>query len=734
MSFLKHLAIIAGLLVAALASVITGGVLQIDWLKPVGLYLVIFAVGWAFFVMLRSLARRLLWRVGRRLLLSYFLIGVVPIPFVVGLVFVLLYVLSGQLAARRVEAGVAEAVGRLHSLAHLLAQDLPPGLDEEGVATWLRSQRPADEQEGIGWALLEPGKEPFGRGLFPAGRLLSADRLYTALEGIGVITKAEGQGGRQRFLAVLEKGRSRVVLVYWPLEPQLRRTLEKSTHIAVSFPLELIDDGRDAVFRMDGNGLRIDFQDAPASEATLGSATTPLEIPNDLETPSPGAAEADPNPDLDPPDDSSDPDRSTNPFAGPPEKVHRGGLLAHPIVYWTRSIEMLSIDWSSSDWHTAIEGDEKLVPVVVWTSIAREYLELFNSAGGDAMNLALGKGTVNTLRVLACLIGAIYLFAFLLTGILVYRIAKATGRLHRGFAHIERGDFRHRVQLGGRDQLSELVQGFNRMAEHLVVAVEQRAEKEALDRELQVARDLQRSLLPSTNFQAEGFSLAVDFQPAAAIGGDFYHLARWPDGRLIVAIADVSGHGLSTGIVMAAAKALLSALASDFCPCAELFVRLDCELRALTGRRAFVTMALCAFDWQHRQVDFTNAGHLYPYRVTTSGEVSSVANPSRPLGVGLPADFRTVHAPLCPGDLWILLSDGFVEAQSPNGEVFGFERLEQEAAACARLSAEAARDHLMKAWREFTHVSCPEDDRTLLVVRVAEDREVQTVQSEGHLG
>jgi len=291
-------------------------------------------------------------------------------------------------------------------------------------------------------------------------------------------------------------------------------------------------------------------------------------------------------------------------------------------------------------------------------------------------------------------------------------------------AEIERGNFAHRVVLKGDDQLARLVRGFNEMASHLEASLRERAEKEALDRELKVARDLQRRLLPPGDFACPGLTIAVDFHPAAAIGGDFYDLvAGTLPGVLTVVIADVSGHGLPTGIVMASAKASLTALLQSGASGEELLSRLDAEIARTTESRTFVTMALLRFDLAERRLEYTNAGHVYPYCITPAGTVTSLPNPARPLGLGLPVTFRTLEAPLSEGDLWVLLSDGIVEATHDGGdEEFGFSRLESALAGAAGGTAAEARDRVLAAWRDFTGGDEPSDDRTLLVLRIGDAR------------
>ena len=169
---------------------------------------------------------------------------------------------------------------------------------------------------------------------------------------------------------------------------------------------------------------------------------------------------------------------------------------------------------------------------------------------------------------------------------------------------------------------------------------------------------------------------------------------------------------------MASAKASLSALASASRDAIPVLESLDEEVRRTTDSRTFVTLAHLRFLFDTGAVEFTNAGHLYPYRIDPLGTVSSLANPARPLGVRLPGTFRTVRAPLVAGDLWVLYSDGIVEALSPTGEVFGFPRLEALLARSAGCSAAETRDRILGAWREFTGGDAPADDRTLLVLKV----------------
>jgi sigma-B regulation protein RsbU (phosphoserine phosphatase) len=358
---------------------------------------------------------------------------------------------------------------------------------------------------------------------------------------------------------------------------------------------------------------------------------------------------------------------------------------------------------------------------LVRTSLAREATELFQDARVEGVRqIETGRLVLGVMGGLAIATLAVFFGASLLAGLLTSRIARATSRLSAGFAEIDKGNFAHRARVRGHDQLAALVASFNHMAGRLSESVETKAQQEALERELALARDLQRRLLPPPGFAFPGVSIAVDFRPAAAIGGDFYDLAG--DAKtLTVVVADVSGHGLPTGIVMAAAKASLSALAHTGATGPRLMELLDTEIVRTTDSRTFVTLAHLVFDFAAKTVAFTNAGHPYPYRVKPDGTLEALANPARPLGLGLPPGWSTVTSPLAPGDLWVVYSDGLVEAAAAEGgEPWGFARLEQCLKEGAGATASELRDRILAAQRAHTGRDETADDRTLLVLRIEE--------------
>jgi serine phosphatase RsbU (regulator of sigma subunit) len=616
----------------------------------------------------RYLIRSLLWRVGSRLLVSYFLIGVMPIPLVAGLLFAGTLVLCGQLAGRRVE----EALRSEAKVLRAAAEGFAPACRSDVPARHTRFEAlRAERKEDL------PGLEYVvwpGVGAPDSSADLPPVRLEPAMASEEAAIRLARWHDSVYLVAPGNAGDARLALAV-PLGPGLSERLRAMTGIRVGFAT--------AVSKRIGKNVVAGMEEPRKSGAMI-------ETPNEtVRFKALAAGPASPSP------------SST-------------ALTDREWVHW-----LVAVDAPIRDWESGEPVPDGRLAVTVHSSVGRELRTLFGNVRiGSGSQTETGALVFKVMKAIALFTLTVYLLALLVAGFLVLRIVRATGRLSKGFAEIDRGNFAARVSLRGRDQLAELAESFNEMASHLQASVSEKASHEVIERELETARTLQRRLLPPPDFSFPGLQIAVDFRPTSAIGGDFYHfLSESPD-RLTVVVADASGHGLSTGIVMASAKASLSAFATTSHDAIAVLTTLDEEIRRTTDSRTFVTLAHLRFLFDEELVEFTNAGHVYPYRVEPLGAVTALENPSRPLGVRLPGNFTTVRAPLVPGDLWILLSDGIVEALSPAEEVFGFPRLESLLARGAGGTAVETRDRVLSAWRDFTGGDLPADDRTLLVLKV----------------
>jgi sigma-B regulation protein RsbU (phosphoserine phosphatase) len=287
-------------------------------------------------------------------------------------------------------------------------------------------------------------------------------------------------------------------------------------------------------------------------------------------------------------------------------------------------------------------------------------------------------------------------------------------RLSQATDAVRDGDFSARIPVRRSDQVGELQSSFNQMAENLEELVASEAQKESLEKELAIARELQQSLLPSKLPQADTLEFATLFEPSAAIGGDYFDILRIDESRLAVVIADVSGHGLPTGLRMAMIKAALSILVEERKQPKEILSRLSSMIRTDHDGRFFVTATVAVIDFRRGRVDLTNAGHPPTYLIR-NGEVEEILLPGNPLGA-LGEDYGHTSFGLEPGDVLVWLSDGLIEMVNAEGEPFGYDAI-RDALRAGNSSASAARDRVVRAVENHAAGIPADDDQTLVAMR-----------------
>jgi serine phosphatase RsbU (regulator of sigma subunit) len=317
--------------------------------------------------------------------------------------------------------------------------------------------------------------------------------------------------------------------------------------------------------------------------------------------------------------------------------------------------------------------------------------------------------------VLTGIVLTVYAVALTIAFVLVGSIARNVNRMSRAARAISGGDFSVRVNSKSPDQIGDLARSFDGMAASIERLLVDTARKERLEGEIAIARTIQQKLLPAPEARLEGVSLLAHFAPMAEIGGDYYDHLPMPDGRLAFALGDVSGHGLPTGLLVAMAKAGLSALVEAGHAGGELFARLNELIHRSTDPRHYMTLAVLAYDPRTRQGVLTNAGQLAPYRVSGS-KVEALSLPSFPLGLFPGKAFPSRAETFAAGDLVVFLSDGLIEAVNADEDAFGFDRFEAVLRSNASAGAAAVRQALLAAVDTHSGSRPPDDDRTLLIL------------------
>jgi serine phosphatase RsbU (regulator of sigma subunit) len=296
-----------------------------------------------------------------------------------------------------------------------------------------------------------------------------------------------------------------------------------------------------------------------------------------------------------------------------------------------------------------------------------------------------------------------------------------------GTEKLRQGEFAHSIEIRSRDQLGELAESFNMMARGIQSLLQEQAEKERLEEELRIARQIQMSLLPGDGLvQLRGLRIAALCLPAAEVGGDYYDLLPLSDSRMGLLIADVSGKGTSAAHYMAELKGLVLSLSRIYDSPARLLSEANRILSANMDSRSFVTMTYAVVDTKARSIRYARAGHNPVIRLDARTGLTHVLAPAG-LGLGLDSGARFDHIleeaelPLQPGDFFLFFTDGLSEAMNTRAELFGETRLRRILEQGGALDSEELKQRILEEVRGFVGGAAQHDDMTLVVLKVVEE-------------
>jgi len=296
------------------------------------------------------------------------------------------------------------------------------------------------------------------------------------------------------------------------------------------------------------------------------------------------------------------------------------------------------------------------------------------------------------------------------------RLTRPVRELATGMSRVARGDLEVRLEHQSRDVIGVLTQGFNRMVANLQENV---LERQRMSYELDVARRIQQGLMPQSEPEVAGLDVAGICLTYAEVGGDYYEYLTLNDGRLAIAIGDVTGHGVSSGLLAAAAQGCLRNQVSIDADSDKVLTALDRVIRS-SGKQP---MSLCyaVFESQNGLVTITSAGHWSPYHyVSQTGAVEEVY-PSNaiapPLGTFPTEVYPDYQISLEHGDILVFYSDGILEASNPDEEMYGEERFQDALRRYAEGAAQQIRDAILDELNRFRGETPQDDDIALVIVK-----------------
>jgi len=351
--------------------------------------------------------------------------------------------------------------------------------------------------------------------------------------------------------------------------------------------------------------------------------------------------------------------------------------------------------FSALDWQT---GKDLTGAIVVGSRPSMLYDVLFGTLGTKAgifMQVLIG---------IAIFLGLIELVALYIGVRLTRSMTKSVAELYTATQLVNEGDFSHRIQVTSRDQLATLEQSFNSMSASLSKLIAEQKEKQRLESELAIAHEVQTLLFPAEITGIPGLEVHGVCRPARTVSGDYYDFIPLRKERLMLAVGDISGKGISAALLMATVHAFVRAyslepqhalesallgtgngpvyqsscltldLPQGECAPGSLMATLNYQIYRATPPEKYATMFLGCYDSANRTLTYSNAGHLPPMVVCRDGSIQRLEVSGTVVGLFDGISYGENRLPMNPGDIFVAFSDGLTEPENEYGE-FGEERL-----------------------------------------------------------
>jgi serine phosphatase RsbU (regulator of sigma subunit) len=300
-----------------------------------------------------------------------------------------------------------------------------------------------------------------------------------------------------------------------------------------------------------------------------------------------------------------------------------------------------------------------------------------------------------------------------------HRMTQHLATLTRGVRQLSGGDFSTRVPVRSADEFGALAGAFNQMAEdlerHEALAVQQ----ERLQKELELSRRIQTEMLPRGSLRFGAAEISGVSIPAREVGGDFFNYFVLPDGRLALLVGDVSGKGVSAALLMANIQATLRARLPHETNLATLADRLDRELDQNTPGGVYLTLFLAILDIDGRLLRYVNAGHNPQFVLHGAAGISALASTGMPIALYAGHGYSEASVELAAGDLLFFYTDGLVETENEQQEMFGAERLEAMLERVRTDGIDTILQTVEERVKAFRGSAEPFDDATMMALRIS---------------
>jgi phosphoserine phosphatase RsbU/P len=347
------------------------------------------------------------------------------------------------------------------------------------------------------------------------------------------------------------------------------------------------------------------------------------------------------------------------------------------------------VNWATGD-------TSKPAAISVTTRLSMLYNRLFEALGDFAPAVEF------VLLFVAVFFGIIELLALFIGTRLTRSITRAVAQLYVGTNYVNRGDFSHRIPVRSKDQLAALANSFNSMTSSIEKLILEQKEKQRLENELVIAQEVQAQLFPKEILQLESLEMHGFCRPARTVSGDYYDFLTINSDRMILAVGDVSGKGISAALLMATIHSAVRAYSMEGLPILRepiavgggggsemltalrasaveispgaLLSLLNHQLYDSTPPEKYATLFLGIYDSHSRRINYSNGGHLPPIIISEDGSLRRLDIGGTVVGLFDNLSFEESSVPLRPGEIFLAYSDGVTEPENDFGE-FGESRL-----------------------------------------------------------
>lgn len=421
----------------------------------------------------------------------------------------------------------------------------------------------------------------------------------------------------------------------------------------------------------------------------------------------------------------------------------RSALNGNPNLKYIEIVDSKGIIWAD-----VLNPQNFLTPYVPPAGIDTSRIDVFQqySTGGDDIYHLITDMTLNGQKIgdihfgfsqsaLSSMLSAsrrsILIFALLglVVGLgavymLSYYFVKPIQRLTEGVLKIGQGNLEETLPVEGADEFSEIARAFNEITTKFKKAQVNVVEQERLQKEMQVAQEIQHALLPNRFPEIEGYELAAVYRAAKDVGGDYFDFVWIDQDTLGIAVADVSGKGVPGSLVMTMIRTAIRLEARGNHEPSDILAKVNDFVAEDVKKGMFITMFFIILDSKNRQISFASAGHNPMILYRKDSDKCYFLNPKgMPLGLTLPdnisfgGDLRTDKLKLKKDDMLVIYTDGITEAMNIRSEQYGNDRLIEFIKKNAQLTPEEFAQALDQDLAQFTGNALQNDDITLVVVK-----------------